>query len=167
MVNLLAIWHAQGLPAILREAWQRGIVLAGLSAGSMCWFEYGVTTSVGQPRSRGPRLPARLELRPLRRRARAAPGVPDAVASGAIPGGWGADDGAALLFRGAAWPRSSPRGRTRAPTGSGPPHGRERRRGPDRTAPVPPRPTREAMETELAIGELRGLHAARRGRRLD
>ena len=48
MVNLLAIWHAQGLPTILREAWQRGIVLAGLSAGSMCWFEYGITTSVGR-----------------------------------------------------------------------------------------------------------------------
>ena len=39
MVNLLALWRAHGLDEILREAWQAGIVLAGLSAGSMCWFE--------------------------------------------------------------------------------------------------------------------------------
>ena len=49
MVNLLAIWRAQGLDAILREAWEAGVVLAGLSAGSMCWFEWGVTTSSGAP----------------------------------------------------------------------------------------------------------------------
>ena len=49
MVNLLAIWRAQGLDTILREAWQSGVVLAGLSAGSMCWFEWGVTTSSGAP----------------------------------------------------------------------------------------------------------------------
>ena len=49
MVNLLALWRAHGVDAILREAWQAGIVLAGLSAGSMCWFEWGVTKSVGRP----------------------------------------------------------------------------------------------------------------------
>lgn len=46
-VNLLAVWRAQGIDAILREAWERGIVLAGLCAGSMCWFEGGVTASFG------------------------------------------------------------------------------------------------------------------------
>ena len=49
MINLLALWRAHGLDAILRDAWQAGIVLAGLSAGSMCWFEWGVTKSVGRP----------------------------------------------------------------------------------------------------------------------
>ena len=49
MVNLLALWRAHGLDAILREAWQAGIVLAGLSAGSMCWFEHGITNSHGHP----------------------------------------------------------------------------------------------------------------------
>ena len=49
MVNLLALWRAHELDAILREAWQAGIVLAGLSAGSMCWFEWGITKSVGAP----------------------------------------------------------------------------------------------------------------------
>ena len=49
LVNLLALWRAHGVDAILREAWQAGIVLAGLSAGSMCWFEHGVTKSGGAP----------------------------------------------------------------------------------------------------------------------
>ena len=49
MINLLALWRAHGLDRILREAWQSGIVLAGLSAGSMCWFEWGVTKSAGAP----------------------------------------------------------------------------------------------------------------------
>jgi dipeptidase E len=43
--NALAIWRAHGLDAILREAWEAGIVLAGWSAGMICWFEAGVTDS--------------------------------------------------------------------------------------------------------------------------
>jgi dipeptidase E len=46
-VNLLAVWRAHGVDLIVREAWERGIVLAGLCAGSMCWFEGGVTASFG------------------------------------------------------------------------------------------------------------------------
>ena len=53
MRNLLAIWRAHGLDAVLREAWQRGIVLAGLSAGAMCWFEGGVHEVV-RPAGRRP-----------------------------------------------------------------------------------------------------------------
>jgi dipeptidase E len=49
MRNLLAIWHAHGLDRILELAWHRGVVLAGLSAGAMCWFEGGVTRSGGPP----------------------------------------------------------------------------------------------------------------------
>ena len=49
MRNLLAIWRAHGLDALLTEAWERGIVLAGLSAGAMCWFEGGITRSSGPP----------------------------------------------------------------------------------------------------------------------
>ena len=45
--NLLAVWRAHGIDVILREAWERGIVLSGLCAGSMCWFEAGVTASFG------------------------------------------------------------------------------------------------------------------------
>ena len=43
--SMLAGWQAWGLPAILREAWQAGVVLAGVSAGAICWFEQGVTDS--------------------------------------------------------------------------------------------------------------------------
>ena len=49
MLGLLAVWRALGLDVILRECWEAGVVLAGLSAGAMCWFEWGVTKSLGHP----------------------------------------------------------------------------------------------------------------------
>lgn len=101
LINLLAVWRAQGLDAILRDAWHAGIVLAGLSAGAMCWFESGITTSVGSP-SPAPALgflPGSLSVHhdgePGRR-----PVYLAAVASGEIAGGYAADDGVGLLFRG-------------------------------------------------------------------
>jgi len=45
--NALAIWRVHGFDAILREAWEAGVVLAGWSAGMICWFEAGVTDSFG------------------------------------------------------------------------------------------------------------------------
>ncbi|WP_026582886.1 peptidase E [Bacillus sp. J33] len=45
--NLIALWKEWGLDVILRKAWDQGIVLAGISAGSLCWFEEGVTDSYG------------------------------------------------------------------------------------------------------------------------
>ena len=45
--NALAIWRLHGFDAVLRDAWQAGIVLAGWSAGMICWFEAGVTDSFG------------------------------------------------------------------------------------------------------------------------
>jgi len=45
--NLLALWKEWGLDDVLRKAWNKGIILAGLSAGSICWFEEGVTDSYG------------------------------------------------------------------------------------------------------------------------
>lgn len=45
--NMLAIWRVYGFDKILREAWEKGIVLFGASAGMMCWFEAGVTDSFG------------------------------------------------------------------------------------------------------------------------
>jgi len=44
--NLLVLWRDWGLDRIMREAWEQGIVLAGISAGSICWFEEGVTDSI-------------------------------------------------------------------------------------------------------------------------
>jgi dipeptidase E len=45
--NLLALWRAHGLDGLLREAWRQGAVLAGVSAGMLCWFEGGVIDSFG------------------------------------------------------------------------------------------------------------------------
>jgi peptidase E len=45
--NMLAIWRVYGIDALLREAWEQGIVLYGGSAGMICWFEVGVTDSFG------------------------------------------------------------------------------------------------------------------------
>ena len=45
--NMLAVWRVHGVDAALREAWERGIVLSGPSAGGLCWFEGGVTDSFG------------------------------------------------------------------------------------------------------------------------
>ena len=101
MINLLALWRAHGLDTILREAWHAGIVLAGLSAGSMCWFEGGITKGLGPP------VPAsglgflpgsnsvHYDGEPERR-----PAFLEAIAAGALPAGYGVDDGVGLLFRG-------------------------------------------------------------------
>ncbi len=48
-VNLIAIWQAHGLFSILREAWEKGIILSGYSAGSECWSAGGTTESFGPP----------------------------------------------------------------------------------------------------------------------
>jgi peptidase E len=45
--NMLAIWRVHGFDRVLREAWEQGVVLAGWSAGAICWFEASVTDSFG------------------------------------------------------------------------------------------------------------------------
>ncbi len=49
VVSLLGVWRAHGIDAILREAWERGVILCGLSAGSLCWFSDAVTGFHGAP----------------------------------------------------------------------------------------------------------------------
>jgi dipeptidase E len=103
MRNMLAIWREHGLDELLREAWSRGTVLAGLSAGAMCWFTGGVTKSGGLPapvKGLG-LLPQSLSVH--------RDGEPDrlpvyraAVHDGMLPAGWAADDGVGLLFEGDA-----------------------------------------------------------------
>lgn len=53
VVNLLAVWRAHGLPEILAECWRAGIVLAGESAGSLCWHSCTITDSYGGIRGTG------------------------------------------------------------------------------------------------------------------
>lgn len=45
--NLVALWRDWELDHVLREAWERGLILCGLSAGSLCWFEAGVSDYTG------------------------------------------------------------------------------------------------------------------------
>ena len=49
MLNLVAIWRAHALDEILRECWRAGVLIVGQSAGAMCWFEGGITSSSGEP----------------------------------------------------------------------------------------------------------------------
>jgi len=100
--NMLAVWRVHGVDAALREAWARGIVLAGASAGMICWFECSVTDSFGAaaalhdglgflPGSACPHYDGEPERRPTYTRL---------VQHEGFPAGYAADDGAALHFVG-------------------------------------------------------------------
>ncbi|MGP9539288.1 Type 1 glutamine amidotransferase-like domain-containing protein [Brachybacterium sp. AOP43-C2-M15] len=103
VVNLLAVWRAHGLPEILHRLWQDGVVLAGISAGSICWFEGGVTDSFGPvlrpvtdglgflPGANGVHMDSEATRRPLLR---------SLVADGTLGPALCTDDGTGLLFRG-------------------------------------------------------------------
>ncbi len=101
MRNMLAIWREHGIDEAMRTAWRRGIVLAGLSAGAMCWFQGGLSMSGGAPQPvpglglLGGSLSVHLDGEPER-----IPAYRAAVAAGELPPGYAADDGAALVFRG-------------------------------------------------------------------
>jgi dipeptidase E len=101
MRNLLALWQAHGLDELLVAAWQRGAVLAGLSAGAMCWFQAGITCSSGPPEPIAGlsvldgSLTVHADGEPQRLPAWLAH-----VRCDTIPGGWALDDGVGLLFRG-------------------------------------------------------------------
>jgi len=100
MVNLLAVWEAHDIAQVLSLAWHRGIVLAGQSAGAMCWFEAGITKSSGKPLAAAGlgllhgSLCVHYNNEPERRAA-----YLKAVADG-MPSGYGLDDYAGLLWEG-------------------------------------------------------------------
>lgn len=100
MRNMLAVWRVHGLDELLLEAYRGGIVLAGLSAGAMCWFEAGVTMSGGPPEPiRGLGfLPGSLSVHADGEPERL-PVFLEAVRSGVLPGGWACDDGVGLVVR--------------------------------------------------------------------
>jgi len=98
--SMLAVWRDWGLDIHLRSAWQRGVVLGGWSAGSICWFEQGITDSIAGPLtaldglgflpgSNCPHYDSEAMRRPTYQRL---------VAGGKIAGGYAADDGVALHF---------------------------------------------------------------------
>ncbi len=100
--SMLALWREWGIDAILREAWESEIVLAGLSAGSLCWFEEGISDYLpGEmnrieclgllPGSHAPHYDGEADRRPVYR---------NLIASGEMKPGIAADDGVALHYVG-------------------------------------------------------------------
>jgi peptidase E len=98
--SMLALWREWGLDTILRKACESGIVLAGISAGCICWYDYGSTDSIpgayralrGLGYLQGGCSP-HYDGEPLRR-----PRMHQMVAAGEMPAGYAYDDGAAGHF---------------------------------------------------------------------
>jgi peptidase E len=99
-LNQQAIWKAQGIDVILRQAWDRGIVLGGASAGSLCWFEEGTTDSRPKvlttvkclgflPGSHSPHYDAEPGRRPLYQKL---------IGSGQMKPGYACDNDAGIYF---------------------------------------------------------------------
>ena len=103
VANLLALWRLHGWAAHLREAWQAGVVLGGVSAGSICWHVGGTTDSFGPtlrpvtnglaflPYANGVHYDSEEQRRPLFHRL---------IADRTLPAGFATDDGVGLLYRG-------------------------------------------------------------------
>jgi peptidase E len=102
-VNMLAVWRAHGVDDAVLRAWEAGVVMSGVSAGGICWFEGFTTDSFGptlRPVRDGlgvlagsfvPHYHGEEQRRPLFHRL---------VRDAALPAGYGVDDGAALVFHG-------------------------------------------------------------------
>jgi dipeptidase E len=102
--SMLAIWREWDLPQLLRQAWQSGTVLAGWSAGAICWFEQGMTDSWA----------GRLDMLPClgfiagsccphySAEADRRPAYHQLLHSGRIAAGYAVDDGAGVHFAGEA-----------------------------------------------------------------
>ena len=102
--SILTVWRdwGRGMPEILREAWESGTVLAGISAGAICWFEVGITDSWADrlsslaclgflPGSCCPHYDSEAER---------GPALHDLIARRAVPPALALDDGAAAHFAG-------------------------------------------------------------------
>ena len=103
VAGLLAMWELHGVGDAMREAWQAGVVLTGVSAGSICWHVGGTTDSFGPdlravdnglallPFSNGVHYDSEEQRRPIYHRL---------VADGSLPAGYATDDGVGVLYRG-------------------------------------------------------------------
>jgi peptidase E len=100
-LNMIAVWKAQGIDTVLRKAYEKGIVMAGGSAGSLCWFTSGITDS--RPKqltlvdclgfiqtSHCPHYHSEPGRKPLYQQE---------VLSGHLPSGYACDDRAGILFQ--------------------------------------------------------------------
>jgi dipeptidase E len=100
LVSLIGVWRAHGIDTVLREAWEAGVVLCGLSAGALCWFADALSAYYGAPeRVEGLGLlpwsfTAHYDSEPERRER-----FHRSLEEG-MRAGFAADDGAALHFAG-------------------------------------------------------------------
>ena len=99
-MNMVKLWREMGVDKLIRAAYERGVVLAGISAGSICWFEEALTDSI----------PGKLTPMPFLGflpgsncvhydgEAERRPSYMAAIASGAMKPGVACDDGAAAHY---------------------------------------------------------------------
>ena len=102
VAGLLAMWRLHGFDDAMRTAWQAGVVLTGVSAGSICWHVGGTTDSFGPqlrpitnglglvPYSNGVHYDSEPQRRPL---------FQSLIADGTLPAGYATDDGVGVLYR--------------------------------------------------------------------
>ena len=100
--SMLAVWQHYGFDRVLNEAWQRGTVLCGSSAGSICWFEHGLTDSLAGSLTAMPALGflAGSNCPHYDGEAERRPTYEGLIARGEIEPGYACDDGAALHYVG-------------------------------------------------------------------
>ena len=104
VANLLALWHLHGVDWAMRAAWERGVILGGVSAGSLCWHVGGTTDSVGPelqpvtnglamlPYANGVHYDSEAQRRPL---------LHELVATGVLPAlAYATDDGVGVWYEG-------------------------------------------------------------------
>ncbi|GAB2814698.1 Type 1 glutamine amidotransferase-like domain-containing protein [Lentzea nigeriaca] len=103
VANLLAVWEVHGLGPVFCKAWEAGVVLSGVSAGSICWHVGGATDSFGPdlrivtnglgflPYGNGVHYDSEAQRRPK---------IHEAVGAGQLPTTYCTDDGVGLLYRG-------------------------------------------------------------------
>ncbi|HET6877713.1 MAG TPA: peptidase E [Jatrophihabitans sp.] len=106
VAGLLAMWRLHGVDAAMRAAWHAGVVLTGVSAGSICWHVGGTTDSFGPdlrpvtdglglvPFANGVHYDSEEQRRPM---------FQSLIAGGTLPAGYATDDGAGVLYRGTAF----------------------------------------------------------------
>jgi peptidase E len=103
VANLLTLWRLHGVDEVMREAWEAGVVLTGISAGSICWHVGGPTDSFG-PQLRP--APAGLALVPYgngvhyNSEEQRRPALRRMVAEGIVPRSYATDDGVGLHYAG-------------------------------------------------------------------
>ena len=103
VANLLALWRLHGVDEAMRDAWEQGTVLGGVSAGSICWHAGGPTDSFGPdlalvtnglgfiPFGNGVHYDSEAQRRPF---------LQEHVASGILPLSYATDDHSAIVYRG-------------------------------------------------------------------